>query len=156
MDVQKHVRTFDDVEFMDVGYLGAVAEGLAAYAGVGKRAADGEVEVVGPRPRGESVREGGMQHVHPKLLAAGVDVAAVDRDGEAGGGPAGERRHVHDDAPGRGRLAPNRVAAAAGGHRERGEARARCAQQRGDFPRVRRVEHGRRRRIDVGRHVAKV
>jgi hypothetical protein len=152
------VRTGDDVEFLDVGYLGAVAEGLAADSGVGEGATDGEVEVVGPRPRGEAVREGGMQHVHPELFASRVDVAALDGDGEAGGRAAGEppeRRHIHYDAPGRGCLAADRMTAASGGHRERGGASARRVQKSGDVVGARRIKHG-RWHDHVYRHVAEV
>jgi hypothetical protein len=83
------IRTRDDVELEDVGYLRAMAEGLAADASVGERAADREVEVVRPRARREAVSQGGVPHVHPQLLAAGVDVAPVHRHGEPRGGVGG-------------------------------------------------------------------
>ena len=145
----------DDVELEDVGYLRAVSERLPADAGVGERAADGEVEVVRPGPRREAVRQRGVQHVHPQLLAAGVDVAPVHRHGEPVVAPCcdGERRHVDDDAAGGRGLAPGGVAAAPGGDRERRGAGAGRPQQRGDVGRARRVEHGRRAPRCVHGHV---
>lgn len=48
------LSTCDDVELQDVADFGAEEKRLATDAGVRERAADAEVEVVRPRPRGES------------------------------------------------------------------------------------------------------
>jgi hypothetical protein len=83
------IRTCDDVELVDVGNLGAVAEGLAADAGVRERSTDGEVAIIRPRPWGKTLREGGVQHVYPQLLTAGV---------ETGNGPEGRAREARSRA----------------------------------------------------------
>lgn len=105
--------TGDDVELEHVGDLWPVPVSLPADAGVGEGAADGEVEVVRPRPRRHAARQRGAEHVDPQLLAAGVHVRAVRRHVDPRRAAAAHGLHVDDDAAGGEGLAHGGVAAAA-------------------------------------------
>lgn len=109
----------DHLQLRHVGRLRAVAEGLAADAGVGQRPPDRQAQVIGVRPRREAVAQAPLQDVLPYCPTGDdgvVPVAAAD-DLEV---VRVRRAHVDDEAAVRHGLAVDGVAVAPGGDGQAG------------------------------------
>ncbi|BAS77693.1 Os02g0219950 [Oryza sativa Japonica Group] len=128
-------------------------ERLAADAGVGERAGDGDAEVVRPHARRQAVFQRRAEDVGPQLLTAGVHVrrrACAARGHVDAAAARRQRTHVDHDAAGGERLPAGRVALPARRHGERRRRRRREPDELRDLGRRGRVEH----RLRRGRHDA--